>query len=61
MLTPVSTEVLVVKKIFDRYTTAMIGSRAIANELNAQGHRTKQGKPWSGQSVLVVVRNRVYL
>lgn len=39
----------------------MIGARAIAVDLNAKGFRTKYGKPWSAQSVLVVLRNRVYL
>jgi site-specific DNA recombinase len=61
MLTPVIAEVPVVQTIFTRYTKEMIGSKAIAVDLNAQGLRTKYGKPWSAQSVLVVLRNRVYL
>ncbi len=47
--------------IFDRYARKRLGSQAIANQLNAQGHRTRSGRPWSYSAVLTVLRNRVYL
>jgi site-specific DNA recombinase len=61
MLTPLLAEVPVVQTIFRLYTTDLIGSKAIAVQLNGHGLRTKYGKPWSAQSVLVVLSNRVYL
>ena len=60
-LAVVDGEVAVVRRIFHEYTHDNIGSKAIATRLNAAGHRTKTGKPWSGNTVLVVLRNRVYL
>jgi site-specific DNA recombinase len=61
MLTPLPVEVPVVETIFHRYVDELIGAKAIANGLNEQGLRTKYGKPWSAQSVLVVLANRVYI
>jgi site-specific DNA recombinase len=60
-LRPIPTEAPLVPIIFDLYTRQRLGSKAVATELNQRGHRTKTGHLWSGQSVLTVLRNRVYL
>ncbi len=60
-LVPLPDEAAVVHRIFRLYTRDRVGTRAVANTLNADGHRTKSGKPWSGAAVLTVLRNRVYL
>jgi site-specific DNA recombinase len=47
--------------IFDLYLGKRLGVQAIAKKLNERGRRTKAGRPWSGASVLTVLRNRSYL
>lgn len=37
------------------------GSSALADWLNEQGYRTKNGRLWSKESVITVLRNRVYI
>jgi site-specific DNA recombinase len=54
-------EVPVVRRIFTCYAHDRLGARAISRKLNADGHRTKAGKPWTTDAVLTVLRNRVYL
>lgn len=61
LLAVIESEAAVVEIIFDLYVHKRMGSRAVAVELNKRGYRTKAGQPWSGQTVLVVLRNRVYL
>jgi site-specific DNA recombinase len=61
MLRPNPAEAALIPVIYRLYTSERVGSRAVAAELNERGHRTKTGHPWSGQSVLTVLRNRVYL
>ncbi|MGH3715474.1 MAG: recombinase family protein, partial [Micromonosporaceae bacterium] len=61
MLQIIDAEAATVRMIFDLYVQDRIGAKAIATRLNNRGLRTKAGKPWSAQSVLVVLRNRVYL
>ena len=39
----------------------MWGAKEIATQLNEHGHTTKNGKPWSRDAVLTVLRNRAYL
>ncbi len=51
----------VVERIFSRYAVARLGAAAVAGELNADGLRTRAGKPWSAKVVLDVLRNRAYL
>ncbi len=60
-LVTVEREAPLIPVIFDLYVNARMGTRALAKELNARGHRTKSGKRWSGASVMVVLRNRAYL
>jgi site-specific DNA recombinase len=47
--------------IFDMYARQRLGSQAIANWLNEQGHRTQRGKPWGHTAVLTMLRNRAYV
>jgi site-specific DNA recombinase len=54
-------EAPIVEFIFDQYAHQHVGAKTIANLLNKRGHRTKNGKPWSRDAVLTVLRNRVYL
>ncbi len=51
----------VVERIFTRYAVDRLGAATIAGELNADGLRTRAGKPWSAKVVLDVLRNRAYL
>ena len=48
-------------RIFDTYVHQRVGAKEIATQLNEHGHTTKNGKPWSRDSVLTVLRNRAYL
>jgi site-specific DNA recombinase len=54
-------EAPVVPLIFDLYANKRLGARAIANVLNDQGHRTRHGRPFNGDAVLTLLRNRSYL
>jgi site-specific DNA recombinase len=55
------TEAPLVPVIFDEYVHRKAGSSAIATWLNEQGYRTKNGRLWSNESVITVLRNRAYL
>ena len=54
-------EAPILQRMFDLYAHKLLGSHEIANQLNADGHRTKAGKPFSFKAVLIILRNRVYL
>lgn len=54
-------EAVIVRLIFDLYTTDRLGSRAIATVLNDRGYRTSSGRKWSGYQVIRALNNRVYL
>lgn len=54
-------EAVIVRLIFDLYTTDRLGSRAIAKVLNDRGHRTSSGGTWSGYQLIRALTNRVYL
>ena len=56
-----ATEAPIVQAIFDKYVTERLGATAIANWLNDTGRRTKYGSLWSGQTVLRMLRNPVYI
>lgn len=51
----------IVERIFNRYAQGQAGATAIAAELNADGLRTRAGRPWSAKVVLGILRNRVYV
>ncbi len=54
-------EAALVPRIFDWYVHELAGSHEIAARLNAAGHQTRSGRPFSFKSVLTILRNRVYL
>lgn len=54
-------EAPLVPVIFRMYGRDRLGARAIANWLNEQHSKTKNGRPWSHMSVLTVLRNRAYV
>ncbi len=60
-LVPDPTEAPLVAVIFDLYANQRLGARAIAMQLNAQGHRSRVGRLWGHTTVLTVLRNRAYL
>jgi site-specific DNA recombinase len=60
-LVPDPTEGPLVAVIFDLYANQRLGARAIAMQLNAQGHRSRMGRLWGHTTVLTVLRNRAYL
>ncbi len=55
------TEAPLVPVMFDHYVNRQAGSSALADWLNEQGYRTKNGRLWSSASVITVLRNRAYL
>lgn len=60
-LVVVDSEAAVVRRVFNLYVNELVGSHEIAARLNAAGHRTKVGRPFSFKSVLTILRNRVYV
>ena len=50
-----------IERVFSRYANDHIGATTIAAELNADGHRTRVGRPWGTKGILDVLRNRSYL
>jgi site-specific DNA recombinase len=60
-LIPDQAEAAVITRVFDLYTRRRLGTRAIANQLNEQGLRTRRGKPWSGRTIQIMLTNRGYL
>jgi site-specific DNA recombinase len=51
----------IVREIFDRYVNRLQGSASIARWLEGTGHRTRPGNLFSPQTVLSILRNRVYV
>jgi site-specific DNA recombinase len=60
-LEPNPAEAPLVPVIFDRYANHKMGSSALADWLNEHGHRTKNGRLWSKESLITVLRNRAYV
>jgi site-specific DNA recombinase len=54
-------ELPLIEEIFDAYANKRLGADRIATELNARGHHTRSGRPFSRQVVLNILRNRSYL
>ena len=50
-----------IERIFDGYANDRLGTTTIAAELNADGHRTRVGRPWGTKGILDILRNRSYL
>jgi site-specific DNA recombinase len=59
-LVPVPAEAPHIVQIFGWYTRDRLGTRAIANQLTAQGVTTRGGKPWSSFQVGRVLSNPAY-
>jgi len=51
----------IIERIFARYDTATVGSVAIAAELNDDGLRNRNGRRWTPQVILGILRNRAYV
>jgi site-specific DNA recombinase len=54
-------EALIVRKMFQMYTFGKEGSSAICKQLNASGHRNRNGRKWGRRVVLHMLRNPVYV
>ena len=54
-------EDLHVRNMFAIFNELRLGTKEVAKELNKRGFRTRAGKPWSGNSILAMLRNRTYL
>lgn len=55
----VTEEAAIVRKIFELYASGK-GLRAIANQLNHEGHKTKMDNPFSTTSIKEIVTNPIY-
>ena len=55
----VPTEAELVKRIFALYTSG-VGSKTIANTLNKEGHKTVEGLPYKGFTILYIIENEKY-
>jgi len=51
----------IVRRIFQMYAKERMGAEAIAQVLNAEGHRSKNGVPFARPNVLWILRNPVYV
>ena len=47
--------------MFDMYANRKAGSSVLADWLNEQGYHAKNGRLWSKESVITVLRNRAYI
>lgn len=56
----VESEAAIVKRIYSRVQSGC-SLQSIADELNADGLQTRQGKAWTKGSIHVIVRNRFYV
>lgn len=52
-------EAVIIRKIFELYAAGK-GFRAIANQLNREGHRTKKGNTFGTDSIREIITNPVY-
>jgi len=57
----VEPEAVVVRAMFERYSTEDGGVRAVASWLNASGHKTRRGQRWSMVTVRDILRNSAYI
>jgi len=53
-------EAFIVRRIFTAYAVGNVGVRAIRDDLTADGHRKRSGKPWDPRVLLHMLRNPVY-
>jgi site-specific DNA recombinase len=60
-IVPDSARADIVRRIFAMYAEGRMGAEAIAQVLNAEGHRSNNGVPFARPSVLLILRNPVYV
>ncbi|MEA3077262.1 MAG: site-specific recombinase, partial [Actinomycetota bacterium] len=60
-LTIVPEDFPLVARVFTRYDTGTVGAASVAAELNGDGLRSRNGRPWTPQVILLMLRNRCYL
>jgi len=60
-IVPDPTRVDIVRRIFRMYTEDRMGAQSIAQVLNAEGHRSKNGVPFARPNVLWILRNPAYV
>jgi site-specific DNA recombinase len=60
-IVPDPARVDVVRRIFRMYAEERMGAEAIAQVLNAEGHRSKNGVPFARPNVLWILRNPAYV
>jgi len=60
-LVPHPEQAPIVKQIFQWYANEEIGASKIAARLNEMGIRTYTGRTWTSPSVLVILKNEVYI
>ena len=53
-------EAAIVRYIYDAYVNGGLGSKRIADELNAAGVPTRRGYPWSAKHIVGMIRNEKY-
>ena len=56
----VASEAAVVREVFERYAAGRSGLRAIANDLDSRGIRSRQGKPLTYSTLYGMIRNPKY-
>jgi site-specific DNA recombinase len=61
LLVPIEGSAAVVARIFDLYVERGLGSAAISNLLNDDGHTTSRKARWTPHAVLDILRNQTYL
>jgi site-specific DNA recombinase len=60
-IVPDPARVEIVRRIFGMYAADRMGAETIAQVLNAEGHRSKNGVPFARPNVLWILRNPVYV
>ena len=60
-LKPIQFESSIVKEMYTMYSVKRMGAKAIALDLNEKGYRTRTGARWGTNSILLILRNPVYM
>jgi len=60
LIHPAEPQADVVRRIFAMYAEGQMGAARIADVMNAEGHRTKNGTPFCARIVLSVLNNPIY-
>ena len=57
----VESEAIIIKRIFHTYIEGRLGTRKIANQLNDEGLRSRNGKPFIDNGIIYILRNPIYI